>query len=186
MKKLILSLMLFSSFAAFANSDSCIHKFGPNTYRPKLVCDAVVGASMNVYRPIGWVQEDRLISAKLCIYDEQFFGVMNSDKKTLKNRDKAVTVKLITELGMGNRSQTYEDINLLGAYDDYLSNGGKSNLVLIGNSWQNLDSDDTIEINIDNRKNEVTYFMGLNSYLSFSGFKYKAHMKMKFKDCVYY
>lgn len=185
MKSFLISLVLLSTGAAFG-STSCIHKFGPKTYRPKVVCDTVAAASVNIFRPIGWIQEDKLVSAKLCIYDEQFFGVMNPDRRTLENRDKAVTVKLISEYADRHGNENYEDINVLAAYHDYLRNGSDSNLVIVGRGWQHFDADDKMEVNINNKTGEVLYFKGLNSYLTLAGFKYKAHIKMKFTNCVYY
>lgn len=185
MRNLLISLVLLSTGAAFA-SESCIHKFGPKTYRPKVVCDTVTAASLNTFRSIGWVQEDKLLSAKLCIYDEQFFGDMNPDRRTLENRDKAVTVKLISEYADRRGNASYEDINVLAAYNDYLRNGRTSKLVIMGKSWQSFDVDDKLEVNINNETGEVLYFQGLNSYLTFTGFKYKAHIKLKFSNCVYY
>lgn len=175
MKHLLLGLICLSSSFAMANSDCS---------KAKVVCDRVVEADAKFFRSNGgWTKESDMVDAKLCIYDVQLFGAMNPSKKELQNRDKAVTVKLVAKYKDGGST---ENRYVLAAYNDYLTSKSTSDLVVIGKSWQSLASDDTVNVQIDNSKNEIKYFMGLNSSLGIRGKKYEAYQKLTFANCTVY
>lgn len=154
----------------------------------KVSCDSLSSSDINVFiDSLGWVETDDLKKAKLCIYDKQFFGILDMDEEDLEGKDKAVSVRLIGEYDNGSDSGFYEMVNILGADNDYLTTSDSSELILVGRGWQRLGTGDTVDVKLNPKEKSVSYFVGVNSYFSIRSMKkkYKAHVKLDFQNCTF-
>lgn len=170
---------------AQVSNQSCVFQHGSRTYYPKIECNQVVKAKINTQKDIGRVNENHLIDAKVCFYEEQVWGGGNPTARDMSNRDRIITVRLLTSYDNGYYAENYDQLNLLAVYNNYLTRP-TSKLVAAAKEWQNMESDDTIKVRLDNRNREVEYFVGYNSYLTYSGFRYKNSVKLNFTNCTYY
>lgn len=180
-------LTLFASSMTLAqvSNQSCVFQHGSKTYYPKIECTQVVKARINIQKDIGRVNQDHLTDAKICFYDQQVWGGGNPSAREMSNRDKIITVRLLTSYDNGYYSENYDRLNLLAVYNNYLTRPS-SQLVAAAKEWQNMESDDTLKVKLDNRNGEVDYFIGFNSYLTLAGLRYKDSVSLSFTNCRYY
>lgn len=173
MKKLhyvFATIQLLSANFSFAQEMDCSYTSSGVKLKTVIECDTPSRARINTFRPIGWVTEESLVDAKLCIYKDTLRG--NPAKARL----------LSTYQTEDNREITYVD-----EYDytveGSLTDSKMAKLLVTARSEQKLDSDDKLIVRLGDGKRNANYFFGMNSYLSIGGFKYKAYIDINFNHC---
>jgi hypothetical protein len=171
---LIVSLTASLVSAAIASDLETLPECVPNAFQTLVMsCSKVASKDVHYFRTIGWVEENQLKSARVCVYktkelpDFSQTGVINAEVQIH-------TIFENEEFGSRLYEETYSLLK-----NDALDDLNKSAVALVGRQYEIRN--DKLEVNIDRVENSLQFDYTISPYLL--GLKSKAHMIIQFSNC---